>query len=158
MLGLCFSALYMLSLGRFSVLLAYLCGISAGWILKTIFFPNYFVLEDLWKFGYSQAITPLVAILASTAAIERFLGPLGTIVFLLFIAAANLMFDFRSMFGIAAAVALFCMLKYFLDAPCVAQRLSPVSFIVIILWTWCSARLNVILCDDCRIRRAWFGC
>lgn len=132
--GLCVSALCMVSLGRLSVLRACLLGICAAWLVKSAFFPNDYILEYPWKFGYSQAITPLVAILASMPFIQRRFGLLGGAVSLLSIAAVNLMFDFRSMFGIAAAAGLFCVLKYALDVhPALRRRLSPASFAAIVL-------------------------
>jgi hypothetical protein len=131
--GVSFLALYMLSLNRLSVLRAYLLGICVGWLVKTVFFPDQNILEDPWKFGYSQAITPFVAMVASARLLKRSVGLLGGIALLLGIAAVNLGFNARNMFGISGAAALFCLLKQVLDwQPALRSRVSPIAFVAIL--------------------------
>lgn len=129
--GVSFLALQMLSRGRLSVLRAYLLGTSVGWFLTSAFFKTDFILVDSWKFGYSQAFTPLVAVIAGSKFMKKRFGVAGQAGLLLAFAVVNLSFNYRSMFGISVAATGYCILKAALDArPSLQKRFSPMAFAV----------------------------
>ena len=107
-------------------------------LISTVFFPNEFVSSNLfdpisWKFGLGPILTSLAAFIGALAFTRRRLGSLGVAGPLMLMAAINLALNARSQFGLAAAAALFCILKVMIDAlPGLRSRFSIPAFIILL--------------------------
>jgi hypothetical protein len=130
------SLLSLLLVTRYDIakLASFFAGIAFSLILEVYAFPSDLMLLDTWKFGYSQGITPLVVIIACSTPFYRAFGLTGATVALFSIGTVNLLFNFRSMFGMAVAAGLMCMVKATLDLrPVMRERLSLSSFSALLL-------------------------
>ncbi len=109
-----FAALYCLGRTHRGALLWNVVGLGLAFIVEARWWPSAIQIVDPWKFGYSQGLTPIVALIAGSKSVTRILKG-ATWMPLLAIAAVNLIFNYRSVFGIAAAAGLMCMLKEHLN-------------------------------------------
>jgi hypothetical protein len=130
-------AIRLISVDKFEPLrAAALGGVCAG-LFSTVFFPNEFIgsnpfEQSSWKFGLGPSLTMFAAIIGSFPSIARLWGGVGTTAPLFVMAAANLMMNSRSSFGVAAAAALFCLFNRALEMrPQLKRKISPIAFAII---------------------------
>lgn len=98
--GVSFCSLFLLIDGRPPRLVQYIVGLSIGFLVETLLSPDADAMADPWKFGYGPALT-MLAFVAACGRRDGLPGRASGMLFVCAAAAANLAFNFRSMFGIA---------------------------------------------------------
>ena len=122
-----------LRLARISVFLA---GLSFSWLIEPRFFPNehVFGIDNSWKFAYSPGLTIFAALAGASAFARRGWGGIVEWAPLAALGVVNLVFDYRSIFGVAMAAAAFGILKQAIDLrPQLRAKITPVLFGVLIV-------------------------
>lgn len=129
--------LILLTKRDYRLLVSFTLGLCCSYLIEVELFPNQLMQEEPWKFGYSQGLTPIVVVLASTSFVRSRFSLMGSATLLLGIAVINLAFNFRSMFAISSLVGLLCLVKAVIDMrPERRARFNPVSFTVLMLGVW----------------------
>ncbi len=116
---------------KLSRIVAFMLGIAFASLFQPII--QHYDGADAWKFGYSGPLTTFAALAGATVLARRLFGAIGEWAPLALLGVMNLVFDYRSMFGIAMAAAAFGILKHAIDfRPQLRARITPAFFVVLV--------------------------
>ena len=131
-----FLALVILTELKMEKVAAFLTGLAASSVLIPFLQPDQYSTDFIiaWKFHYSFGLTVISALMFFVPTWRRTFGYLGEWLPLALVGLSNLMFNARSMFGIAIAAVLFGALKKWLDSsPFLRAKISPLTFGIILI-------------------------
>lgn len=136
--GINSTSLFYLSFAKFSRIVLYAAGLAIGSIITAIVSPSDFSKAEPWKFGYGTGITILCVILIESPYVKStiyrsILGKWTFVPLMVTLAVANLILNFRSMFGILLAATAFCGVILLLRSGTKNISVSRTSFVALCL-------------------------
>jgi hypothetical protein len=118
--------------GRPEPIIAFVVGLNTGTVLRLFIYDVQYFEGDPWKFGYGPPITYLIILIISSRQFYGHFGAIGQVAATIAIALANLLGNFRSMFGLLIVAAAVTIVAAVLDRHRRGQRLGAVTFLALL--------------------------